>query len=106
MNNTFIPKEISADFVMKTCVAIYGLPSKHYTPVKARVYETTEVGIGAAVSGKRDYRRGLKENVIMGRLIPAGTGMEFYRNIRLEPGKTAEPDDTTTKGKSYPTAIC
>lgn len=37
----------------------------------------------AAISGKVDYLRGLKENVIMGRLIPAGTGMEYYRNIRL-----------------------
>jgi hypothetical protein len=30
-----------------------------------------------------DYLRGLKENVIMGRLIPAGTGMEFYRKIKI-----------------------
>ena len=30
-----------------------------------------------------DYLRGLKENVIMGRLIPAGTGMEFYRRIKI-----------------------
>jgi DNA-directed RNA polymerase subunit beta' len=37
----------------------------------------------AAISGKVDYLRGLKENVIMGRLIPAGTGMDFYRNVRL-----------------------
>ena len=37
----------------------------------------------AAINGKVDYLRGLKENVIMGRLIPAGTGMEYYRNVRL-----------------------
>jgi DNA-directed RNA polymerase subunit beta' len=37
----------------------------------------------AAISGKVDHLRGLKENVIMGRLIPAGTGMEFYRRIRI-----------------------
>ena len=37
----------------------------------------------AAISGKIDYLRGLKENVIMGRLIPAGTGMEYYRNVEL-----------------------
>jgi len=37
----------------------------------------------AAVAGKVDYLRGLKENVIMGRLIPAGTGLERYRNIEL-----------------------
>ena len=44
----------------------------------------------AAISGKVDYLRGLKENVIMGRLIPAGTGMDYYRNIRLEPDKALE----------------
>ena len=39
----------------------------------------------AAIGGKIDYLRGLKENVIMGRLIPAGTGMEHYRRIRIAP---------------------
>mgnify|MGYP003694131941 CR=1 FL=1 len=38
----------------------------------------------ASISGKVDYLRGLKENVIVGRLIPAGTGMEYYRNVVLE----------------------
>ena len=38
----------------------------------------------AAISGKVDYLRGLKENVIMGRLIPAGTGMQGYRNMEIE----------------------
>ena len=37
----------------------------------------------ASISGKIDYLRGLKENVIMGRLIPAGTGLDFYRNVEL-----------------------
>ena len=37
----------------------------------------------AAVAGKVDYLRGLKENVIMGRLIPAGTGLEHYRSLQL-----------------------
>jgi DNA-directed RNA polymerase subunit beta' len=37
----------------------------------------------AAISGKVDYLRGLKENVIMARLIHAGTGMEFYRKIKI-----------------------
>ena len=36
-------------------------------------------------SGSVDHLRGLKENVIVGRLIPAGTGMEYYRNVRLSP---------------------
>jgi DNA-directed RNA polymerase subunit beta' len=35
------------------------------------------------VAGKVDYLRGLKENVIMGRLIPAGTGLEHYRSLQL-----------------------
>ena len=35
------------------------------------------------IPGRVDYLRGLKENVIIGRLIPAGTGMEFYRKIRI-----------------------
>ncbi len=49
----------------------------------ASFQETTRVLTEAAISGKVDYLRGLKENVIMGRLIPAGTGMEHYRKVRL-----------------------
>ena len=37
----------------------------------------------AAISGKIDHLRGLKENVIMGRLIPAGTGLPAYRKLRV-----------------------
>src|SRR5881227_1928711 len=51
----------------------------------ASFQETTRVLTEAAVAGKVDYLRGLKENVIMGRLIPAGTGLEYYRNVRLSP---------------------
>lgn len=49
----------------------------------ASFQETTRVLTEAAINGKVDYLRGLKENVIMGRLIPAGTGMEFYRNLKI-----------------------
>ncbi|HEV2708016.1 MAG TPA: DNA-directed RNA polymerase subunit beta' [Pyrinomonadaceae bacterium] len=56
----------------------------------ASFQETTRVLTEAAISGRIDYLRGLKENVIMGRLIPAGTGMEFYRNVRVERDQTAE----------------
>jgi len=49
----------------------------------ASFQETTRVLTEAAISGKVDYLRGLKENVIMGRLIPAGTGLERYRSIQL-----------------------
>ncbi|MBL9044811.1 MAG: DNA-directed RNA polymerase subunit beta' [Myxococcales bacterium] len=45
--------------------------------------ETTKVLTEAAICGKVDYLRGLKENVIMGRLIPAGTGIPTYRRLSL-----------------------
>ena len=50
----------------------------------ASFQETTRVLTEAAISGRTDYLRGLKENVIMGRLIPAGTGVEYYRNVEVE----------------------
>jgi DNA-directed RNA polymerase subunit beta' len=49
----------------------------------ASFQETTKVLTQAAIEGKVDYLRGLKENVIMGRLIPAGTGISKYRSARL-----------------------
>ena len=45
--------------------------------------ETTKVLTEAAICGKVDYLRGLKENVIMGRLIPAGTGIPTYRRLSI-----------------------
>jgi DNA-directed RNA polymerase subunit beta' len=59
----------------------------------ASFQETTRVLTEAAISGKVDYLRGLKENVIMGRLIPAGTGLERYRNIQLLT-ELPPPDET------------
>jgi DNA-directed RNA polymerase subunit beta' len=49
----------------------------------ASFQETTRVLTEAAINGKVDNLRGLKENVIMGRLIPAGTGMEYYRAVKI-----------------------
>jgi DNA-directed RNA polymerase subunit beta' len=49
----------------------------------ASFQETTKVLTQAAVAGKVDYLRGLKENVIMGRLIPAGTGLPKYKELDL-----------------------
>ncbi|MCL1923010.1 MAG: DNA-directed RNA polymerase subunit beta' [Propionibacteriaceae bacterium] len=60
----------------------------------ASFQETTKVLTDAAIQGKSDTLVGLKENVILGKLIPAGTGLERYRNIRVEP--TAE-----AKAKAY-----
>jgi len=51
----------------------------------ASFQETTRVLTEASINGAVDHLRGLKENVIVGRLIPAGTGMEYYRNIQLAP---------------------
>jgi len=57
--------------------------------------ETTKVLTGAALAGKTDYLRGLKENVLMGRLIPAGTGLPLYSRMQMildedEPAAPAE----------------
>ncbi len=49
----------------------------------ASFQETTRVLTEASINGKVDYLRGLKENVIMGRLIPAGTGMIYYRRVKI-----------------------
>ena len=50
----------------------------------ASFQETTKVLTEAAICGKRDPLVGLKENVIIGKLIPAGTGMEKYRSIEVD----------------------
>jgi len=50
----------------------------------ASFQETTRVLTEAAIMGKRDELRGLKENVIVGRLIPAGTGMAYHRTRRMQ----------------------
>jgi DNA-directed RNA polymerase subunit beta' len=46
--------------------------------------ETTKVLTEASICGRVDYLRGLKENVIMGRLIPAGTGLGAYKRLTME----------------------
>jgi DNA-directed RNA polymerase subunit beta' len=51
----------------------------------ASFQETTRVLTEASINGSVDTLRGLKENVIVGRLIPAGTGMAYYRNVQLSP---------------------
>jgi DNA-directed RNA polymerase subunit beta' len=56
----------------------------------ASFQETTRVLTEASLAGKTDYLRGLKENVIMGRLIPAGTGLPMYRRLGI---KSLSADD-------------
>jgi DNA-directed RNA polymerase subunit beta' len=57
----------------------------------ASFQETTRVLTEASISGRIDYLRGLKENVTMGRLIPAGTGFEYYRGVRIPPDEPPPP---------------
>ena len=56
----------------------------------ASFQETTRVLTDAAIHARSDSLLGLKENVILGKLIPAGTGMPQYRNIRVEPTEEAK----------------
>ena len=57
----------------------------------ASFQETTRVLTEASISGRVDHLRGLKENVTMGRLIPAGTGFEYYRRVRIQPDEPPPP---------------
>ncbi|MFA6979890.1 MAG: DNA-directed RNA polymerase subunit beta' [Ignavibacteriaceae bacterium] len=60
----------------------------------ASFQETTKVLTNAAIAAKNDTLRGLKENVVMGQLIPAGTGLKKYKNVIL---KSLEPEVTETE---------
>ncbi len=60
----------------------------------ASFQETTKVLTEAAINGKRDNLVGLKENVIIGKLIPAGTGMKRYRNVELSQDEEDIEDET------------
>ena len=57
----------------------------------ASFQETTRVLTEASISGKVDYLRGLKENVTMGRLIPAGTGFDWYKHVTIPPDEPPPP---------------
>ena len=59
----------------------------------ASFQETTKVLTEAAIKGKVDHLIGLKENVIIGKLIPAGTGMRKYRDVKLDTGLGMDMDD-------------
>jgi DNA-directed RNA polymerase subunit beta' len=68
----------------------------------ASFQETTRVLTDAAIHAKSDSLLGLKENVIIGKLIPAGTGMQVYRNIKVEP--TDEARSSAYPAAAYPDA--
>jgi DNA-directed RNA polymerase subunit beta' len=67
----------------------------------ASFQETTRVLTEAAITGKTDLLQGLKENVIIGQLIPAGTGVERYRSIQIEvEGEELPPEPPEEKEES------
>jgi DNA-directed RNA polymerase subunit beta' len=68
----------------------------------ASFQETTRVLTDAAISARSDSLLGLKENVIIGKLIPAGTGMSRYRNIRVEPTEEARAQAYSLSGYDDP----
>jgi DNA-directed RNA polymerase subunit beta' len=70
----------------------------------ASFQETTKVLTDAAVEGKEDYLLGLKENVIVGKPIPAGTGMRKYRTMRLST-EQRYVEITSEAGESKPEAV-
>jgi DNA-directed RNA polymerase subunit beta' len=99
----FIPEQIVEKWVFEKenarVVAQGGQPAKakpHLLPISraalayesfisaAAFQETTRVLTEAAIAGKEDMLNGIKENVTMGRLIPAGTGFDFFRNFEID----------------------
>ena len=77
----FLQKEKSLLGITKASLATSSFLSA------ASFQETTKVLTDAAIKGKIDPLIGLKENVLLGKLIPAGTGLKKYRNLHLDTGK-------------------
>lgn len=67
--------------------------------------ETTRVLTEAAIKGKVDPLLGLKENVIIGKLIPAGTGMSRYRNVKIHPEDQQPQELQKLKGQEQPSVL-
>jgi DNA-directed RNA polymerase subunit beta' len=64
--------------------------------------ETTKVLTEASINGRVDYLRGLKENVIMGRLIPAGTGLGAYKRLTVDVEASEEPLERSSAAHEAP----
>jgi DNA-directed RNA polymerase subunit beta' len=69
----------------------------------ASFQDTTRVLTEAAGMGRVDYLRGFKENVIMGHIIPAGTGFDLHRKVALKPLVEVEPEPESLLGLEAPT---
>ncbi|SFQ17957.1 DNA-directed RNA polymerase subunit beta' [Salibacterium halotolerans] len=68
----------------------------------ASFQETTRVLTDAAIKGKRDELLGLKENVILGKLVPAGTGMQRYRSLEMDKPEEQEAEIVETDEETVP----
>src|SRR6185312_4552770 len=68
----------------------------------ASFQETTKVLTEAAINSRTDVLRGLKENIIMGRLIPAGTGLTSYKRWKVTVAEDDIPGFTTLPGMGLP----
>ncbi|MEX1198575.1 MAG: DNA-directed RNA polymerase subunit beta' [Pseudohongiellaceae bacterium] len=71
----------------------------------ASFQETTRVLTEAAVTGKRDYLRGLKENVVVGRLIPAGTGLTYHESRRRRAAAQGEDEASSVSASDVEAAL-
>ncbi|MCB1650211.1 MAG: DNA-directed RNA polymerase subunit beta', partial [Pseudomonadales bacterium] len=71
----------------------------------ASFQETTRVLTEAAVTGKRDFLRGLKENVVVGRLIPAGTGLAYHESRKRAALEAAEAETATVSASDVEAAL-
>ena len=67
----------------------------------ASFQETTRVLTEAAIKGKKDNLIGLKENVIIGKLIPAGTGMKRYKTIEISTPDMVKPEAKEKKIENF-----
>ena len=71
----------------------------------ASFQETTRVLTTAATQSRIDYLHGLKENIVMGRLIPAGTGMSCYRDLKPQFAEEEEEAVLLPNSVSDPSAV-
>jgi DNA-directed RNA polymerase len=71
----------------------------------ASFQETTKVLTEAAINGKVDHLIGLKENVLIGKLIPAGTGMKRYRSVTLNTDEIVEDTDEIILSEDDPALL-
>jgi len=117
-DTTLLPGEIlnlyNANIITKTAMSMNDSPP-FYIPIllgltkaslnsdsfisAASFQETTRVLTEAAIEGKKDWLNGLKENVIIGRLIPAGTGFNCYEHFRKIRNENAMENNISTHGK-------